>query len=68
MRILLNGVTSCNSSVVERETGLSHTSVLRFVRGKATPSARTRELLGLFIWRRLNAHLLLSDADRQPPH
>lgn len=68
MCVLLEGVCGANPSEISRETGLSRTAVHNFLDGdrRFRTSAEARDALAEFIWRRLNAHLLLTDEDRRP--
>lgn len=64
VRILLNGVTGCNDSVIRRGTGLSRSCVAGYVNGTIDTPEANREKIYFFVWRQLNAHLLLCDTDR----
>jgi hypothetical protein len=66
-RILLNGITGCNDSTISKETGVSRQSVARYMtEGAEGVVEDTAERIRLFVWRRLNAHLLLSSEDYKP--
>lgn len=62
IRILLEGTCGVNAVLVEREVGVSRQAVMRFLRG-ASVAQETVDQIGLFVWRKLHAHELLSAAD-----
>lgn len=64
IRILLNGVTGVNSQAVSDEIGIARLSVSQFAGGSVKSTEKTRDLIAAFVWRRMNAHVLLSDSDR----
>lgn len=66
MRILLEGVCGANAADIAKTMGLNHKTVCNFLRGTKTHAA-TVEAIEQYIWRRMNAHLLITDEDRQPP-
>jgi hypothetical protein len=59
-RILLRGTTGCTALTVARATGLHHESVNAYVQAKYRSTRDdTLEKIYLFVWRQLNAHLLI---------
>ena len=62
MRVLLEGVCGINQNLIERETGVARPSVKRFMSGLDV-EPETVMKLAMFIWRRLNVAVLLSDED-----
>ena len=58
--ILLRGVSGANALEIARGSGVSSTTVERYLNGVSTPRPATLDQIYLFIWRRLNAHLLLT--------
>jgi hypothetical protein len=63
MRVLLDGVCGANLSEVFKHTGIHRKALIRFMAGEGlTEDVRTR--LGLFIFQRINKHLLITDDDR----
>jgi hypothetical protein len=63
LRVLLEGVSGCNGTRVAQGSGLSHVCVMQFLRGQTAPRAQTVDRLAWFVWRRLNANVLLDPAD-----
>lgn len=67
IRVLLDGITGANAALVIRETGLSKNAVYEFLaREHRTTTDKVLTSLAWFVWRRLNAHVLLCDDDRVP--
>jgi hypothetical protein len=66
IRVLLEGTCGANPQFVGREAGVARVSVVAFLRDgqDANSQQATVDAIGMFVWRRLNAHLLLCDADR----
>lgn len=62
MRVLLEGTCGANAAEIGRVTGLSRKTVGEFLSGVRASDAAV-EAIGRFIWRRMNAHLLISDED-----
>ena len=62
-KILLTGVCGPNALEIARETGIPRNTVSRYLEG-ADAHDGTRYKIYTFIWRRINAHLLISEADR----
>jgi hypothetical protein len=63
-RILLRGTTGCTALTVCRATGLHHESVNAYVQAKYRSTRDdTLEKIYLFVWRQLNAHLLIAEED-----
>jgi hypothetical protein len=64
VRILLEGVCGVNINLIGRETNLSKRAVIGFINGiESTP--RTTEVIGMFIWRKMNSSILLCDSDKE---
>jgi len=69
MRILLEGVCGVNAADIHRTVGLHRRAIANFMDGhkpKDNSEIKTEERLARFIWDRMNAAVLLSDADREP--
>lgn len=62
LRILLDGVCGPNDAEIRRGTGLSRPAVRGFFAGHES-RADTMEKLGMFVWRKLNASVLLSEVE-----
>lgn len=65
-RILLSGVTGANASEVQRNTGVCRMSVDKYLRNGDGPDD-VRDRIYLYVWRQVNRHLLLSEADINRP-
>lgn len=68
-RVLLQGITGCNISEVQRGAGLtSRNAVTRYLEGKDEHrDGSDREKILVYIWRKLNAHVLIElDETRRP--
>ena len=65
MRILLEGTCGVNEAKVTRECGASRPALRAFISG-AEITDNQLDRIGMFIWRKMNAHLLLSEDDFSP--
>lgn len=63
IRVLLEGTCGVNLHLISRETGISRPALMKFMAGGEIAEEHV-EHLGMFVWRRINAHLLLSEEDR----
>lgn len=63
IRVLLRGTCGENAEEIRRESRLARPTIHRFVGGKAVERDAV-DAIGLFVFRRMNAHLLLCDSDR----
>lgn len=64
MRALLEGTCGANPHLISLDTGLSRVAVRNFLRGSGEARPDTVDRIGMFLWRRLNAGVLLTEADR----
>lgn len=62
IRILLNGTTGANVSVIYRATRIRNETTASFLAGHHVPE-HIRDRIALFTWRRMNAAVLLGDSD-----
>lgn len=68
IRVLLEGTTGANISAIVRETRLGRNTIVLFLRDPRHESSPTTvDVLGDYVWRKINAHLLLCDEDRRDP-
>jgi hypothetical protein len=63
LRILLEGTCGANACEIQRHTGLSRKAVQNFLQD-ATCHDKTRDEIGMFVWRKMNSHVLLCEEDR----
>jgi hypothetical protein len=66
IRVLLRGMTGVNASVVNRATRVRHDSTLRFCCGETIPEP-VMDRLALFVWRQMNAKVLICEEDERHP-
>lgn len=64
MRILLSGTTGFNAQELQRGTGLGNKTITGFMTARVESYPPTLEAIGQFLWKRMNAHVLLCDEDR----
>jgi hypothetical protein len=65
IRVLLEGTCGVSVLHVSRETGLSRGALRGFMAGRRQ-SQETIDRIGLFVFRRMNAHVLIAEEDRLP--
>jgi hypothetical protein len=65
LRVLLQGVSGVNLSIVSRGSGVDRFQIAKFVAGKKV-RPDTLANLGLFVFRQMNSHVLLSKEDLVP--
>ena len=65
MRILIEGVSGSMTTRISTQTGLSRGAILNFLHNKKVVQNDTVETLAWFIWKKMNATVLLSDSDRR---
>lgn len=66
IRILLEGVSGANANRLEQEAQVSRQSIARFLNGK-TIGNELVDKIGLVVWRKINANILLSPSDLEGP-
>jgi hypothetical protein len=64
IRVLLDGVCGANLSMIAKETKLSNGTIRLFMGGKSSYHPDTLDLISEFVWKKLNAHLLICDEDK----
>lgn len=64
IRVLLDGVCGVNLNMIAKETELSNGAIRTFMTGNSGCHPNTLELIAEFVWKRLNAHLLICDEDK----
>lgn len=63
IRVLLEGVCGVNLNMIARQMDLSNGAIRNFINGDSCSSI-TVDLIAEFVWKRLNAHLLICDEDK----
>lgn len=72
IRILLHGTCGINSSTIANGAGIGRADVMAFMSGKTeyTHTGRRRAInvdkIAAFVWKRINAHVLLTESDVRP--
>lgn len=65
MRVIIGGVTGANLSVVRRGASLTLQATRGFMLGDVKCHARTVDAIAWFIWKKMNAAVLLCETDMQ---
>jgi hypothetical protein len=60
IRVLLEGVCGLNTQAIHRQTTLGRPWIQRFMAGDGNFDPATVDILAAFVWRRMNANVLLT--------
>lgn len=66
IRVLLQGTCGVNPNLLAGELGIARATVAKFVAGGVCRPDIV-DAIGLFVFRRMNAHLLIGPEDLVPP-
>lgn len=66
IRVLLEGVCGVNIERVAKQAGVARPTLQRFLSASHGTHPDNVERLALVVWRKLNAHVLLSEEDKAP--
>lgn len=62
MKVLLDGVCGINVHQVVREAKVDRRAIYKFLNGEKI-STENLDKLSLFIWKKINSHLLITESD-----
>jgi hypothetical protein len=63
IRILLRGTCGANPHEIARVTGMRDETVRRFLENRGEPRRDSLDAIGLFVFRRMNAHCVIGPED-----